>query len=83
MKPIVNELQKKYESKITFELYDITKAENDAIATKYHVYLTPTFVIADKDLKEKDRLIGEVSKATLEKFITNGISRYGKEETQK
>lgn len=78
MKPIVNELEKKYSGKITFELYDITQAKNDAIATKYHVYLTPTFVITDADKKELDRLIGEVPKATLEKFITKNVDKYGK-----
>ena len=77
MKPIVNELEKKYSDKITFELYDITKGENDAIATKYHVYLTPTFVIADQEGKEIDRVIGEVSKKTLETFISKNITKYG------
>lgn len=78
MKPIVDELEKKYSDKITFELYDITQAKNDEIATKYHVYLTPTFVIADAELKEADRLIGEVSKTVLETFITKNIDKHGK-----
>ncbi|MFA5866687.1 MAG: thioredoxin family protein [Actinomycetota bacterium] len=78
MKPIVNEAQSKYSDKITFELYDITNGKNDAIATKYKVYLTPTFVIIDSDQKEIDRLIGEVPKATLEKFITGNIEKHGK-----
>lgn len=77
MKPIVNELDKKYGDKITFELYDITQAKNDAIATKYHVYLTPTFVITDKDAKEIDRLIGEVSKKSLDTFISKNITKHG------
>lgn len=77
MKPIVNELEKKHSGTITFELYDLTQAKNDEIATKYKVYLTPTFVIADQDGKEIDRLIGEVPKATLEKFITKNIEKYG------
>lgn len=78
MEPIVNEAKDKYSDKITFELYDITKGENDSIATKYKVYLTPTFVIADSDQKEVDRLIGEVSKATLDKFISGNIQKHGK-----
>lgn len=78
MKPIVDEADGKYSDKITFELYDITKAENDAIATKYKVFLTPTFVITDDQNKEIDRLVGEVPKATLEKFITGNIEKHGK-----
>ncbi len=64
--------------KITFELYDITQAKNDAIATKYHVYLTPTFVIVDSNQKEIDRLLGEVPKKTLDTFITKNIDKHGK-----
>ncbi len=78
MKPIVDAAQEKYSDKITFELYDITKGENDPIATKYKVYLTPTFVIIDGDEKELDRLIGEVPKATLEKFINGNVEKHGK-----
>lgn len=78
MKPIVSEAQSKYLDKITFELYDITKGENDPIATKYKVYLTPTFVIVDDQQKEIDRLIGEVPKATLDKFISGNVEKHGK-----
>jgi thioredoxin-related protein len=78
MKPIVNEAESKYSDKITFELYDITQGKNDPIATKYKVYLTPTFVIVDSNQKEIDRLIGEVPKATLVKFITGNIDKHGK-----
>lgn len=81
MKPIVNELEQKYKDKITFELYDITQAKNDAIATKYHVYLTPTFVITGTDAKEVDRLIGEVPKKTLETFISKNITKHGSTTT--
>lgn len=77
MKPIVNELDEKHSEKITFELYDITQGKNDPIATKYKVYLTPTFVIADTEGKEIDRLIGEVPKATLDKFISKNVEKYG------
>jgi thiol-disulfide isomerase/thioredoxin len=78
MEPIVDEAQSEYSDKITFELYDITKGDNDPIATKYKVYLTPTFVIVDDQEKEIDRLIGEVPKATLIKFITRNIEKHGK-----
>jgi len=78
MKPIVNELDKKYSDDITFELYDITQGKNDPLATKYKVYLTPTFVIIDENEKEIDRLVGEVPKATLEKFISKNIDKHGK-----
>lgn len=74
----MDEAQSKYSDKITFELYDITKGENDPIATKYKVYLTPTFVIVDDQQKEIDRLIGEVPEATLTKFITSNIEKHGK-----
>ena len=74
MEPIVDEVRNKYEDRIEFILLDITKSENDAIATKYNVYLTPTFVITDEKDKEKDRLIGEVSKKTLETFIMKAIA---------
>ncbi len=73
MEPIVDEVREKYSDRIEFVLLDITRSENDEIATKYRVYLTPTFVITDENGKEKDRLIGEVTKKTLETFITKSL----------
>lgn len=78
----MNEAEASYSEKITFEYYDITKAENDALATKYKVYLTPTFVILSEDEKELDRLIGEVPEKTLRTFITKNVDKYGKKTTE-
>lgn len=65
----------KYKGKIDFELLDITKPENDKVASKYRVYLTPTFVITDSKDKEIDRLIGEVPRKTLETFIDKNLAK--------
>lgn len=53
----------------------LTKPENDKTASKYRVYLTPTFVIADSEGKEIDRLIGEVPRKTLETFIDKNLAK--------
>ncbi len=75
MEPIVDEAQDKYKGKIEFKLIDLTKGENDELATKYKVYLTPTFIITDEEGEEVDRLIGEVEKKTFETFIDKNLTR--------
>lgn len=75
MMPIVDEAKEKYENRIAFSMLDITKPENDKKASSFHVYLTPTFVIADEKGKELDRLVGEVPKKTLETFITKNLKK--------
>lgn len=66
MKPIFAEIEKSYESKVTFRSIDVEQEVE--IARKFGVMSIPTFVLV-KDDKEVSRKIGAMPKDTLISWI--------------
>lgn len=67
--PIVKELEKEFEGKVTFE--EINVDEDVAKSSKFGVMSIPTFVLL-KDGVEVGRKIGAMPKAELKKLIELG-----------
>lgn len=66
MNPIIEEIEKELEGKITVEKYNVDEATE--MASKYGVMSIPTYVI-EKDGKEVGRKIGVTAKADLVKLL--------------
>jgi len=66
MKPIVEELEKKYGKQVTFKKVDV-EAEAE-LSAQHQIMSIPTFVIK-KDGKEVDRKMGAMPKDVFEAFI--------------
>lgn len=62
MNPIIEELEKELEGKVSFEKINVD--ENQEKASKYGVMSIPTYII-EKDGQEVGRKIGVTSKADL------------------
>ncbi|MEG1705550.1 MAG: thioredoxin family protein [Clostridia bacterium] len=67
MNPIFDKLKKEYKDKTGFKVIDIDK--DGAVANKYNIYATPTFIAVDKDGNKKDSIQGVVSEEKLKEFI--------------
>ena len=81
MEPIVHRVKKKYEKRLRgFEILDVRSDEGEEKVEKYGIAYTPTFVLLDKDGKERDRIIGKVEQKILEKFIEGNIERLRSKE---
>lgn len=75
MKPTVENLRKKYESKIeSFQIIDVSTKEGIAKADEFGVFITPTFVLLDADGNELDRVQGAATEKNMIKFIDRGIA---------
>ena len=67
MEPIIEELEKEFAGKITFEKINVD--EHQDIAAKHQVMSIPTYVIV-KDDKEQERIIGATPKENFHKVIS-------------
>ncbi|MCW5822851.1 MAG: thioredoxin fold domain-containing protein [Cyanobacteria bacterium TGS_CYA1] len=56
--PILEELEKQYKDKVTFERYDAEAPANKALVEKYRVEAYPTVIFIDKNGKVQDILKG-------------------------
>ncbi len=66
MKPVVDRLQREYEGKVDFVLYDIEKDDTGAeLAEKWGLQFIPSFVFLNTDGTEVDRVIGAIPESTL------------------
>lgn len=70
MGPILEELEKEYEGKITFEKVDV-EAEQD-MAAKFGIMSIPTFVIL-KDEKETERKTGAMPKEMVKEWLDSKL----------
>lgn len=73
MKPVFEEVEKEFGSKISFKKVNVD--EDSEQAQKYGIMSIPTFVIVDEDGKELDRRMGAMPKAQLVSFIENQINK--------
>jgi thioredoxin 1 len=79
MKPIVEEFRRKHESRFEdFRLIPFDTASNISLFHEFRVTGTPTFVIADAEGKEVDRVAGEMKLEDLEKFMQSSFRRLRK-----
>ncbi len=70
MKPVLEEVEKDLEGKITVERVNVD--ENSQKAQKYGVMSIPTFVLV-KDGEEVDRKIGAMNKEQFEAWVKSHI----------
>lgn len=79
MKPVVEQVIASHGPRITdFEMVDISSPEGAERAEAHYVSSTPTFVLSNEGGEELNRLVGEVPRETLEKFIEQGIEEAGR-----
>lgn len=72
MNPIIEELEKEYEGKITVEKYDVDEAENQDKVTTYKVMAMPTYFI-EKDGQVVAQFVGAQSKTVLKTAIDKAL----------
>lgn len=74
MRPVVDTLQAEYEPKLDrFEVVDVTTAEGSKRAQAAGIFVTPTFLLADVDGNEIDRIIGATTEDELRAAIDEAI----------
>ena len=73
MHPIVEEIEKDYEGKISVEKYDVDSQENQEIVQKYQVMAMPTYFV-EKDGNVVQQFVGAQSKATLTSAIDQALA---------
>ena len=64
MHPIIEEIEKTYEGKVTVEKYDVDDAKNQEIVQKYQVMAMPTYFI-EKDGQVVEQFVGAQAKSVL------------------
>ena len=66
MKPVVDRLEKQYEGKVEFKLYDVEKnKEGEALFKQFGAQYVPTFVFVNADGSKADTKVGELKEAEL------------------
>ena len=71
MKPIIEEVEKEYEGKITFTKVDVD--QNPELSQQYNVLSIPTYIFK-KDGTVKDQAVGTLSKDELKKKLDELLS---------
>lgn len=66
MEPIIEELEREFHDKITFEKINVD--ENQELASKHGVMSIPTYIF-EKDGKELERIIGATQKENFLKVL--------------
>ena len=69
MKPIIDELKKKYKDKVVFEDIDMDEPKNKELVDEYHVSMNPTFIIKNAEGEVKETFMG----AAQEQMLTSAI----------
>ncbi len=70
MKPVIEELEKEYEGKVTFHKYDVD--ENHEETSKYQIMSIPTILIK-KDDQIVNQLAGVQSKKAMQEAINSAL----------
>ncbi len=69
MKPIVNELRKKYEEQVDFRILDVDLPESEKESQEYGVRAIPTFIFLDASGNQVDTVVGSMTKSEFESKI--------------
>lgn len=64
MNPVIEEIEKEFEGKITVEKYDVDSADNQVVVAQYQVMAMPTYFILKGD-QVVEHFVGAQSKAKL------------------
>lgn len=70
LSPIIDELSKEYQGRVTFVKVNVDKNQN--VAAKYSVFAVPTLIVF-KSSKPVDRIIGVLSKSEIKKWIEKNV----------
>ncbi len=73
MHPIIEELEKTYEGKLTVEKYNVDEPENQENVAKYQVMAMPTYFI-EKNGQVFEQLVGAQSKSALIAAIDKALA---------
>ncbi|OGY25031.1 MAG: thioredoxin [Candidatus Woykebacteria bacterium RBG_13_40_7b] len=71
MASVIDEVEKEFKDKITLQKINVD--EDEKTATKYNVLSIPTYIIL-KNGKEVERVVGAVSKETIEEKINKNLA---------
>jgi len=72
MNPVIEELEKTYEGKITVEKFDVDAPENQAKVVQYQVMAMPTYFI-EKDGEVVAHFVGAQSKTVLKDALDKAL----------
>lgn len=81
MEPVVEQVRGKWEPRLLgFEIVNLGESEGLNRARARSIRNAPTFLLLDENAQELDRLVGETSAATLDRFLELGVQeiRYRK-----
>ena len=73
MKPVVDNLQKKFKGKVTFVVVDYDDPKNKGEIDKYHISMNPTVIIFNKEGKIKETFMGAAREDMLSMSIESFI----------
>lgn len=73
MHPIVEELEKTYEGKMTVEKYNVDEAANQPQVEQYQVMAMPTYII-ERDGQVVQQFVGAQSKTTLVQALEKALA---------
>lgn len=73
MNPIIEELEKAYEGKLTVARYNVDEPENQEHVAKYHVMAMPTYFL-EKDGQVVEQFVGAQSKTALVTAIDKALN---------
>lgn len=67
----MEQVQKEYEGKVTFEVYDLENQEHVKVADKYGIRAIPTLIFLDKNGATSNTLIGFQPKEVITQSVEN------------
>jgi thioredoxin 1 len=73
MNPILEEIEKQYEGKITVEKHNMDEAQNQQLVEQYQVMAIPTYII-EKDGAVADQFVGAQHKKTLTDALDKALA---------
>lgn len=75
MKPIVDEVRKKYSDRVEFRILNVDQPEVENESQKYEVTAIPTFVFLDASGNKVDQVVGTMTKSEFETKIENLLTK--------
>lgn len=72
MHPIIDEIEKELNGKITIEKIDVDAPENQSKVEEYQIGAMPTFII-EKDGQVVEQFVGAQSKTTLRNALNHAL----------
>lgn len=73
MHPIIEELEKNFNGKVSVVKYNVDEAQSAEMVQKYQIQAMPTFII-EKDGQVVSQFIGAQSKSVLEKALNEALN---------